>query len=89
LPDPAYQKTQRIDRGFIGPMDVLDDQRGRRRLAQLIKQGIHDLVALTELQRLGQARTHRSDQVPKRAKGARRTECVAGTDQHPRSVGQL
>jgi hypothetical protein len=53
LPDPAYQKTQRIDRGFIGPMDVLDDQRGRRRLAQLVKQGIHDLVALTELQRLG------------------------------------
>jgi hypothetical protein len=53
LSDPAYQETQGVDCCLVGPVNVLNDQGARWRLAQLIEQSIHDLVALTRLECLG------------------------------------
>src|SRR6476646_4269821 len=89
LPDPAYQKAQRVDGGLVGPVDILDDQRARWRMVQLGEQGSHDLVALTRLQSFGQPGADGSSQIPKRPERSRRTERVAGANQHPRPVREF
>ena len=89
LPDPAYQKAQRVDGGLVGPVDILNDQRARWRMVQLSEQGIHDLVALTRLQGFGQPGADSSGQIPKRPECSRRTERIAGANQHPRPVREF
>jgi hypothetical protein len=89
LGDPAYQETQCVDGCFIRPVDVLNDDGAGRRLAQLIEQRVHNLVALTGLQRLREPGTDRRCKITEWAQRPGRTQCVAGANQHPRPVGEF
>ena len=87
--DPPRQVAEHVERRVVGPVDVLDDERRRRRGREL---GQDRGVDVVHGPALGERRLERSTGlergVAQRAERPRRHQVVARRQQHPRAAGR-
>ena len=75
--EPAREQRQQVERGVVGPVDVLDDDRGRAAGAERLQQRVEDRLARAALERAGERPGGRAGDVVDRAERARDAERVA------------
>ena len=91
LSDPPDQEAQRVQRGIVGPVHVLDDQhRGMIRPVQLRAQRAEQPVTVAAV-RHGPAefRPHHAHEIAERAQRPRRGQIIAVAHEHPALGGKL
>ena len=75
--EPAREQRQQVERGVVGPVDVLDDDRGRAAGAERLQQRVEHRLARAALQRAGERPGGRAGDVVDRAERTRDAERVA------------
>ena len=87
--DPPRDIAEHVDRRVVGPVDVLDDERGRRRGRELGHDRGEDGVDGPVVGERGRQRPARLQRgVAQRAECPRRHQVVARRQQHPRAAGR-
>ena len=75
--EPAREQRQQVERGVVGPVDVLDDDRGRAAGAERLQQRVEHRLARAVLQCAGERPGGRAGDVVDRAERTRDAERVA------------
>ena len=87
--DPARRVAEHVERGVVGPVDVLDDEDGRTLLGELLQQRGEDAIDRTLVGQRGRQRAAAPDRrVVQRPQRARRDEVVARRHEDPRLAAQ-
>ena len=86
--DPPRRVAEDVERGVVGPVDVLDHEHGRRLGGELLEQRAeHAVDRLLVGQRGGERAVAPGGGVAQRAERARRHQVVARGEQHARPLG--
>ena len=87
--DPARRVAEHVERGVVGPVDVLDDEDGRALLGQLLQQRGEDAIDRALVGQRGRQRAAAPGRrVVQRPQRARRDEVVARRHEDPRLGAQ-
>jgi hypothetical protein len=86
---PAPDVPQHVDRRVVGPVDVLDHQRGRAAAGQLGDGRVVHGVAVALHQRLLQRSAGARGRIEQRAERTRGAQVVAAAAEHPQVVAGL